>query len=902
MREGMLSGRDEARPYEVETRLENGLTVLVQPLRHAPVVSCWMWYRVGSRNEPPGLTGLSHWVEHMLFKGTSRFPPGSIFREVNRWGGTLNGFTWLDYTAYFETLPTPGWELALAIEADRMVAASFDPAEVERERTVILAERAGSENQPGTYLREEVVAAAFRAHPYGHPVIGYRDDLLQITREELYQHYRTYYRPNNAVLVIVGDVEPTVALQAVERHFGELPAGAVPPVLRVHEPEQWGERRVTVRRPAPTAQLLMAWRVPGATHPDIPALLVLDAVLSGGKPVAFGGSGMGRSARLYRALIAPGLCTTAASSMSLTLDPFLFTISATLTPLAEPRHVEHLVDDVVRGLQEELVGEEELARAKRQLAVQLAAANESAQSRAALLGSLAVVCPERSPQQLWREIEAVTSDDLLRVANMYLQAERRTIGWLEPSSDGQGSSEPGGTRFIAPAESVIAAPPYWFCEVPESPATPVVLPRVQLTATADYLKNGAFFVGQEISASRLAVVSVRIPAGAARDARRPGLAYVTGQLLSRGTRRRDEASLNEELDRLGATLTVGVGRDAVDVSLSCLVEVLDAALPLLAEVLLEPAFLPEQLERVRQQALTALRQAEQSTRARADALLRALIYPPGHPYHHRVLGTEETLDTLSSEEVQVFHEAFYRPAGAVIAVAGGVELGQVRALLEQALALWEGETPRLVIPPVNPSTEGQRRSETLPGKQQADVALGVVTVPRQHPDFEALRLANIILGRLGLMGRIGARVRERSGLAYYAASALETGLGPGYWSAYAGVASVHVERVIAEIVEEIERLRQEGPEARELTDAKTALMGTLVLGLATTGGVAGALLDLAFYGLGLDYLERLPDLLAGIDETMIRDVVVRYLDPKRLHVVVVGPSQETILSVSEPQR
>ncbi|GBD22239.1 putative zinc protease [bacterium HR28] len=889
----------------VETRLENGLTVLVQPLRHAPVVSCWIWYRVGSRNEPPGLTGVSHWVEHMLFKGTPRFPPGSIFRQVNRWGGTLNGFTWLDYTAYFETLPTPGWELALEIEADRMVAASFDPAEVERERTVILSERAGSENQPGTYLREEVVAAAFRAHPYGHPVIGYREDLLHITRDELYQHYRTFYQPNNAVLVVVGDVEPVAALQAVEHHFGGIPAGTMPPALRVTEPEQWGERRVTVRRPAPTAQLLMAWRVPAASHPDIPALLVLDAVLSGGKPVAFGGSGMGRSARLYRALVAPGLCTAAVSSMSLTLDPFLFTISATLTPLVEPRNVEQLVDDVVRRIREDPVSEEELARAKRQLAVQFAAANESAQSRAALLGSLAVVCPERSPEQLWREIEAVTSDDLLRVANTYLRPERRTVGWLEPSPEGEGSlgqASVVGARFIPLAEPETVAPRYWFREVPESSAEPVVLPRVQLAPTADYLANGAYFVGQEVSASRLAVVSVRIPAGAARDEKRPGLAYVTGQLLSRGTRRRDEASLNEELDRLGATLTVGVGRDAVDVSLSCLVEALDAALPLFAEVLLEPAFPSEQLESVRQQALTALRQAEQSTRARADALLRALIYPPGHPYHHRVLGTEETLETLSSEEVRAFHETFYRPAGAVVAVAGGVDLGRVRASLEQALASWQGEAPRLAIPTVEPSAQGQRRSETLPAKQQADVALGIVTVPRQHPDFEALRLANVVLGRLGLMGRIGARVRERSGLAYYAASTLETGVGPGYWSAYAGVAPVHVERVIAEIVEEIERFREEGPEARELADAKTALAGTIVLGLATTGGVAGALLDLAFYGLGLDYLERLPDLLAGIDETIVRDAALRYLDPQRLHIVVVGPSQETALSASEPQR
>ncbi len=879
----------------LEARLANGLTVLVQPLRHVPVVSCWIWYRVGSRNELPGATGISHWVEHMLFKGTPRFPPGSIFRQVNRWGGTLNGFTWLDYTAYFETLPTPGWQLALEIEADRMVAATFDPAEVERERTVILAERAGSENQPGTYLREEVLAAAFRAHPYGHPVIGYREDLLQITRDDLYRHYRTYYQPGNAVLVIVGDVDPEEALAAVERRFAALPAADPPPPVRTREPDQWGERRVTVRRPAPTAQLLMAWRVPEATHPDVPALLVLDAVLSGGKPLAFGGGGMGRSSRLYRALVASGLCTAAASSMALTLDPFLFTVSATLTPAADPATVERIVDAELARLRTEAVDGDELARAKRQLAVQFAAADENAQSRAALLGSLALVCPERSPERLAAEIEAVTAEDLLRVAARYLRPETRTVGWLEPVPSDAGAAGGEGTAPLA------VAPRCWLRQPDEAPVEPGLLPRVHLDPVVETLPNGARYLGQAVAASRLAVVSVRLPAGAARDAERPGLAYVTGQLLARGTARRDEAAFNEELDRLGATVSVGVGRDGVDVTLTCLAEVLEAALPLLVELLVEPAFAAEQLERVRQQALTALRQAQQSTRAQADALLRALLFPPGHPYHHRLLGTEEALESLTRADVATFHDRYYRPGGAAVAVAGGIDPARVGALLAELTVHWQGSAPPLEVPAVDPPARGQRREEALPGKQQADLALGTLTVPRQHPDFEALRLANLVLGRLGLMGRIGARVREQSGLAYYAACALETGRWAGLWSAYAGVAPRHVERAIAEIVEEVERFRSEGPTPSELADAKTALTGNVVLGLATAGGIAGALLDLDSFGLGFDYFARLPDLLAGIDGEGVRLAAVRYLDPARLHVVVVGPAAPAPLASAEPQ-
>jgi zinc protease len=322
-------------------------------------------------------------------------------------------------------------------------------------------------------------------------------------------------------------------------------------------------------------------------------------------------------------------------------------------------------------------------------------------------------------------------------------------------------------------------------------------------------------------------------------------------------------------------------------------------LPLLAEAVLEPALPEEQLERVRQQALTALRQAQQSTRAQADALLRAALYPPGHPYHHRILGTEESLEALALEDVRAFHERFYRPEGALVAVAGGIDPQQVSLALAQTLAHWQGSAPPLALPAVAPPAHGQRREERLPGKQQADIALGIVTLPRQHPDFEALRLANVILGRLGLMGRIGARVRERSGLAYYAASTLETGTTTGFWSAYAGVAPLHVERVIAEIVDEVERFRREGPTEEELADAKTALSGNIVLGLSTAGGIAGALLDLVFYDLGLDYFERLLDLLAALDADAVRDAAQRYLDTRRMHVVVVGPSEPPARSSTE---
>jgi len=260
--------------------LPNGLTVIVRESRAVPIVSSWLWYRVGSRYEPSGLTGAAHWVEHMMFKGTPRYGRGELDRLVARNGGTFNAFTHTDYTCYFETLPSDKLDLALEIEADRMVNALFEPGEVESERTVVISEREGLENEPEFLLAEEVTATAFRVHPYHHEIIRWKADLESMTRDELYGLYRRYYAPSNAVLVLVGDMGLDDAVARVEQHFGDLPNASVEPPRIPKEPRQRGERRVKVRQAGPTSYLQVAYHVPEAGHPDAAALIVLDSVLS----------------------------------------------------------------------------------------------------------------------------------------------------------------------------------------------------------------------------------------------------------------------------------------------------------------------------------------------------------------------------------------------------------------------------------------------------------------------------------------------------------------------------------------------------------------------------------------------------------------------------------------------
>ena len=259
----MVTSAEARVPAPVRTvTLANGLQVLIQEEHTAPLASVWCWYKVGSKDERPGLTGVSHWVEHMNFKGTTNIPRDQVKGIIEQFGGSWNGYTWIDQTTYLETATKDALDRMLFIEAERMGGCLYDPEDCESERTVIISELQGGQNDPDQLLDEELVASAFRAHPYRHPTIGWLSDLRAMTRDDLYAHYRRFYVPNNATLVVVGDVEVDDVLRRVDGHFGRIPGGDVGRRLRTQEPEPLGERRVTVAREGQAAYLKVAHRAP----------------------------------------------------------------------------------------------------------------------------------------------------------------------------------------------------------------------------------------------------------------------------------------------------------------------------------------------------------------------------------------------------------------------------------------------------------------------------------------------------------------------------------------------------------------------------------------------------------------------------------------------------------------
>jgi zinc protease len=406
-------------------RLTNGLTVMVKEWHAAPVAACCLGYAVGARDEQPGQAGISHWLEHLMFRGTARYPRGQLDRLIPRNGGSFNAFTTYDYTAYYVTMPAASIVMMLSIEADRMTELSFTDDDVANERSVILAERAGLENDPDWWLGEAVQAAVYDTHPYRNPVIGWREDLARIGTADLRQHYQAFYQPGNAVLALVGAVDAAQVIDAAEAAFGSIADGAVPRPVIPADPWPTTERRVTVRRPGVAPALALAFRVPDCRHPDLIPLLVLDGVLSGA-------GGTNRSARLYRALVERRYATAAGSSVDFALDQGTFQFGVTLHQDQAPEVVERVLRDEIDRVQQEPVAEHELARVRKQVRAQRAFAGESVTNQAINLASWHILGIAERGERLADEIAAVSSDDVLRVARQYLDQRRGVVGVFIP--------------------------------------------------------------------------------------------------------------------------------------------------------------------------------------------------------------------------------------------------------------------------------------------------------------------------------------------------------------------------------------------------------------------------------------------------------------------------------------
>jgi zinc protease len=859
-----------------ETVLPNGLAVLVKEVRNAPVVSFSVWYRAGSRNEHTGITGVSHLLEHMLFKGTKQYRLGEIPRTLFLNGASFNASTYYDWTNYYATVAADRLELAVQIEADRMVNSRVDKADLDAEMTVVRSELEGGENSPGRLLWQAVSASAFQAHPYRWPVIGWRSDVENMGHEAVLRYYRTHYGPNNAVAVVVGDVTAAEALRIITKHFGPLKPIPKPPAVHTMEPPQRGERRVTVRRAGSLPMALIAWKVPDGLHADSYALDVLSGVL-----------GDGRTSRLYQGLVEKGVASRIDAGSPSLRDPSLFYVSATARPGVTAERLETALLEEVDRVTAAPVSAEELARAQRRAEASFVFQTNSVTAQARQLGSWAMIGDWRYLETYLDRLKALTPADVHAVARRYFVTDARTVGIFVPA-DGGGAAAPPPRETSARVDR------------PKRGDRPIPLPRPSALKAPSRqvsrftLSNGVSVIVQESRATPTFALRASVAAGGLVEPRdRLGVAGMTASMLSRGTQRRSALEFATALEDVGAVLGAGADTLVTTVTGHALTRDFDLVMDLFAEMLREPSFPAADVERLKGEALAGVTQAKTNPDRVADRAFERIVYPAGHPLRPQTFEeTEASIASLTRDDLVAFHRRQYGPDRMIVVMVGDVTPDRVRDALEKRLGDW----PRnpAAQPTVLPDLPIQAAPATaeipIPDKSQTSIVWGHSGgLRRQDPDFYAAQVMSLILGGGALVSRLGSAIRDEQGLAYSVYSYFDASLYPGPFRTILGTNPANAKKAVVALETEIQRIRRDGVTAREVDEAVAYLTGRFPLRLETNAGVSEILWAMEFYGLGDDYIDRYSGYYRAVTAAQVNEAARAHLHPDRATVVLSGP-------------
>ena len=874
-----------------EYRLEsNGLQVLLLPEHSSPTLTFMVTYRVGSKNEVTGSTGATHILEHMMFKGTTqrdRSKGNNVDQLLERTGARYNATTWLDRTNYYENLGSEHLASAIDMEADRMRNLLLRDEDRRPEMTVVRNEFERGENSPVQALYKEIYQAAFVAHPYHHSTIGHRSDIEKVSIERLREFYDTFYWPDNATVTIIGDFDPAQALALVKKSFGVYPRAPKPiPVVYTEEPAQNGARRVLVKRAGQLGVVAVAHKITAATHPDYAALSLLSAILADGK-----------NSRLYRALTDKNLSTGVDADAGFNSDPTLHLIFAPLAPGATHEEVERIVVQEIERLKKDGVSEGELRAA---IAKTLADAAFKRDGSFAVAGNLNE-CIAVGDWSLFYTLDdamaKVTVSDIKRVANTYLNEDQSTTGWFVPTASGGASAAPGaagkGSRANGPnyyrspdieALAQSATAPGGAGATGEVGSK--IAPQVRRLKVA-----GIDLIALPSGVKDVVTMRASLPAGKAlAGSGNPAIPTLTGMLLDQGTLKQDKFAIAEKLEAVGASISFSVGTDLLDISAKSLKKDAPLVISLIAEQLRLPAFTAEEFAKVKKQYAGSLKRRLENTDFRAtDAFSRA-VYPPGHP--NRNPAPEDLLASIESarlEDVIAFHKSAYGPARMTLVLVGDLDLPTLQTEIGKAFAGWHGgvQLPRAATP--TPSTAPPPLEIVVPDKTSVSVVLGQSSGLRYNdPDYQALRLATAIFGS-GFTGRLMANVRDKEGLTYDVSARLGNDMvNAGDWKISASFAPALLDKGLTSIRRQLSLWYESGATANEIEARKSSLIGSFKVDLATSDGMAGALLNAINRGYDLNWLDDFPAKVKALTDEQVNAAIKKYINPGAMALIKAG--------------
>ncbi len=919
-------------------RLANGLEVILHVDHRVPIVHTEVWYKVGSKDEAPGKTGLAHLFEHMMFEGSRHIPEDAFFRYLAQAGASArNGSTTTDVTSYYETLPAAQLELALWLESSRMGFLLDRPSLQQtftNQREVVKNERRQRvENVPlGGLAAIELLALYPPGHPYRHEVVGSMADLDTASETDLGDFYDRYYAPGNAVLAIAGDIDPAQVKELVAKYFGPLAAGhSFPPSPSPSLPA-WpaprSEHRIEMEAKINLPRGRMAWSTVPVFTPGDAELDMIANIL-----------GAGKGSRLYQRLV---LDAKIAQSVTVSHASQLLGGKLEIAYAAMPGHslaeIEKVVDEEVAKLRTQPPRADEVTRAKNQIRTDLLQSMATLAGKATRLLYYDVFAGD--PDYLRRDLERyelATTQSLMSWARKVLgQSDRvviavapnprapimgRTTGsradWLDARTQGsrpggstgarlaQQAGEPTGQPVLTSSRAptaLVAGPPE---PAPLARHTPDAPFRNQLPAPARQapfkppkvtrlrLRNGVSVILAEAHELPLVNIAVVVKTGSSANPKdKAGLASLTASLLDEGTRSRSAKEIADQIAQLGAALSAYATWDSSTLALRVMSENLDGALPIWADVLLNPAFRDDDVRRVSDNTLSALALRKDHPPAVASQVFARALWGDDHPFAWPDAGTPTSLPTLTPADVSHFHSAYYAPNNAVLVVSGDITAAQIRHQIEPLLAGWKAKR----IPPIRlPRVAAPEKQSIVlvdkAGAPQSSVRIGLPAIERRDPDYYRALVANQILG--GTFRRLAMNLRETKGWTYGISSQLDARKLAGAWLVTSELVAGHTSDGVAEIVKEIEKLGSEDVTDKELAEVKSELIGAFPARFATPELLAAQMAGLAVYDLPPGELDSFTSKIAAVDKTQVRKMARKLFRPDNLLVVVVGDRAST---------
>ena len=885
-----------------KTTLPNGLQVILVEDRRLPIVAVNIWYHVGPANEAPGLTGFAHLFEHMMFAQTRHIPRGMADRLLEGAGATdSNGGTGYDQTSYYDTVPSNQLELALWVHADRMgyLLDVLDQKALTNQQDVVRNERRETvEDEPYGLVQEALAHALFpKGHPYYASIIGSHADIQNAKLDDVRQFFQRYYGPNNASIVIAGDIDKAKTRALVERYFGSFKRS--PPVARpsITTPPITSERRVLVRDRVELPRVFMGWLTPPAYQPGDTELAVAAEILGGGK-----------SSRLYKKLVYERqIAQDVDASQNSQGLVSTFVIDVTARPGVEARALEAAIDAELVQLRDHGPSQREVERARNSLETALLSTVEKlgGDGLADQLNHYNQYTGD--PGYLAKDVaqlRSITPADVQRAVRAYLRQQARAVVTGLPGKpvidDPRVPPAPKAGKAAKPAaaaahEAINVAEP-WRAQQPKAgPAPRFTLPQGE----SFKLANGLTVIHHYKPGLPLVAAQLVVRSGSAENpADVPGLAGFTAQMLEEGTATRSAPQIADEIAQLGAFLDTGTGLDASMVSLLSLRANFAPALDILADIVLRPAFPNAEVERQRADRIGELIQQRDDPESVAAVAAAGALYGSGHPKGYGQLGTEPAIRAVTRDDLVDFWRRHYVPGNAALVVSGDIARGELKALVESRFAAWA----RADVPDGDAGEPAGTPARLVlvdqPGAVQTALRITSIGVARTTPDFPALQVLNAALGGM-FSSRLNDKLRETKGYTYGISSWFRYDRTPGPFVVAGSVRRDATGASVREIFSEVNAMRDAPLPAAELDTARDAQVLSLPGAFETNADIGASMADIFIYGLPLDYYARLPAQLSAVTAAQVQAAARKYLAPDKMKVVAVG-DRKRILPQLQP--